>query len=158
MKPTSYLYDERDGEFRLYLGGVSTLDGLKLFPLSADVTEIVYYTDAEFDHPLPMHGATTAALIEHIAAIPGHIGFVDFSCVIESDCMFATHDDCECHFKTPSEDRVRILVNRVTLPEFCDRLWSILNLNRGCYVVIDAKGQSQAYPDFDALLESRNGG
>ena len=158
MKPTSYLYDERDGGFRLYLGGISTLGGLNLFPRGADVTEIEYYTDAKFDHPPPMHSGTTAALIDHIAAIPDHIGFVDFSCVIESEYMFSTHDDCECHFKTSSEGSVRILVDRVTAHEFRDRLWVILNLNRGCHTVIDATGQFHTYPDFDTLLESRNGG
>ena len=156
MKPTSYLYDERDGRYRLYLGGISTIAGLKLLPSIAAISEVECYTDAQPDDVPAISCVTVAAAIEYISKLPDHIGVYDFSCVIESGLAFTTHDDCEAHFNAPSEQSVRDLVYLVTPTVYRERLWTTLKSNRGCYTVIDGTGQLQTYPDFDSLLESRN--
>ena len=87
-----------------------------------------------------------------------YIGIVDFSCVIEPECKFSTHDDGECHFDATTEDFIRVIVDRATPPVYSSQLWETLKSNRGCYVTIDEEMQFNIYPNFDTLIESKNAG
>ena len=143
MKPTSYRYEERDEGFQLYLGGVSTIAGLALFPPDADVTQVEYYADAEFDSPSAIEAGFNATIIEHLSKIPTHITVFDFSCSVAPGFAFSTHDDCECHIKAPSKECARGIVGAVASPENFERLWEVLDSNHGSYVVLGAKNQIQ---------------
>ena len=106
--------------------------------------------------PAPVQSGTVGLLVEHIEMIPDDVGIYDFSCVIESECKFSSHDDCECHFDVSTAAEARTLVDHLMKPEDSDRLWAILNSNHGCYITFDTTGQFMTYPDFDALLKSQD--
>ena len=135
MTPSSYLYDEQDGRYRLYLGGYCTIAGLKLFPQNATATCIKIYGDTKPAEPWPTSGTTTSTLVSNLSA--DYIGLVDFSCVIEPECKFSTHDDGECHFDATAEDFIREIVDRATPPAYNTKLWETLKSNHGCYITIN---------------------
>ena len=105
--------------------------------------------------PAPVQSGTVGLLVEHIEMIPDHVGIYDFSCVIESECKFSSHDDCECHFDVSTAAEARTLVDHLMKPEDSDRLWAILNSNHGCYITFDTTGQFMTYPDLTLCLNHR---
>ena len=156
MTPSSYFYNEHDGRYRLYLGEFCTIAGLKLFPQNTKTSCIKIYSDTKPAKPWSTTNMTTSTLISHLMA--EYIGIVDFSCVIEPECKFSTHDDGECHFDATTEDFIRVIVDRATPPVYSSQLWETLKSNRGCYVTIDEEMQFNIYPNFDTLIESKNAG
>ena len=156
MTPSSYLYDEQDGRYRLYLGGYCTIAGLKLFPQNATATCIKIYGDIKPAEPWPTSSTTTSTLVSNLSA--DYIGLVDFSCVIEPECKFSTHDDGECHFDATTEDFIREIVDRATPPAYNTKLWETLKSNHGCYITINEEINFTIHPDFDALIKSKNAG
>ena len=155
MTPSSYLYDQRDGRHRLYLGEFCTIAGLKLFPDHTEVSHVAIHGDTQakvLNNPIAK--TTTSALASALA--DDYMGLIDFSCVVEPDCKFSTHDNGECHFDASSDDLVRILVEHATPPAYNDRLWATLKSNIGCYITIDEEMQFTVHPDFDSLIESKN--
>jgi hypothetical protein len=158
MNPTSYLFDQRDGLYRLYLGGLTTVDGLRLFPSTTVVSQRKLYTDADASAYFPPQTGTIADTIEHLSAIPKHIGLVDFSCSIAGEVEFSTHDDCECHFEAPDLTQIQNLIDALPVTDRKIGLADILKSHPGCYIVLDGVGSFFAYPDFDSLLASQNGG
>ena len=113
------------------------------------------YGEADLAKPSSTLNMTTSTLAAHLAN--DYMGLVDFSCVVEPECYFSTHDDCECHFDAATEEFVRVLVERATPPVYNEKLWSALKSNLGCYVTISEEMQFTIYPDFDALIASKNG-
>ena len=153
MTPSSYLYDQRDGKHRLYLGGFCTVAGLKLFSPETKTPEVKIY-GGEFSKTfVPADNQTTAGLISFLSA--DDLALVDFSCTTELDCQLSTHDDGECHFAADVMACIYDLFCSVTPPVYSSRLWETLRANSGCYVVVDEALELKVNSDFDALIESR---
>lgn len=154
MTPSSYLYDERDERHRLYLGEFCTIAGLRLFPDHAEVSHVIMHSDNQSQVLDSTAKTTTSALAATLAG--DYIGLIDFSCIVERECKFSTHDDGECHFDATTEELVRTLVERATPPAYNDHLWETLKSNLGCYITINDEMQFTVHPDFDSLIESKN--
>ena len=153
MTPISYLYDQRNGRHQLYLGGFCTIAGLKLFPDNPAVSNIEMY-DTEHAESSSLASTTCSALALHLA--DNFVAIFDFSCAIERDCNFSTHDDGECHFDAGTEELIQVLVERATPPVYNDHLWATLKSNLGCYITVNENMQFVIHPDFDALIEAHN--
>ena len=156
MTLSSYLYDERDGKHRLFLGGVCTIAGLKLFSPSTKTPEVKIHGESLSKAFVPADNQTTAGLISYLSA--EYIGLVDFWCTTELNCQFSTHDDGECQFVGDTMACIYDLFCCVTPPVYSSRLWETLQANLGCYVAVDDELEFKIYPDFDALIESSAAG
>ena len=156
MTPSSYQYDERDGNHQLYLGGVCTIAGLKLFPVNTRTSEVKIYGDSISKAFQPSDNLTTADLISSLSA--DYIGLVNFSCTLEPNYQFSTHDDSECHFEADTKACIHELFCHITPPAYSAMLWKTLQSNRGCYVVVDEEFKFKIYPTFDVMIESTNAG
>ncbi len=140
MEPSSYLYSERDGRVRLYLGGLPMLAGLRLFPADTHVFKIAIYTDTDCETYRYADTGTISSLVEHIMTFPGHVGIVEFSCEIADYASFSAHDDCECHFDASNPDVIRDLVFATARDAVQSRLWAILQATPDCYTVVSPDG------------------
>ena len=156
MTPSSYNYDERDGSYQLSLGGVCTIAGLKLFPANARTPEVKIYGDSVSEIFDPSDNLTTTELISQLSA--DYIGLHDFSCTVEPDCQFSTHDDAECYFDAGSKRFIHELFCRITPPVCSVHLWATLQSNCGCYVAVDEQLELNIFSTFDALLKHTNAG
>ena len=152
IRDSSYLYDQRDGRHRLYLGEYCTIAGMKLFPDNPVASHIKIYGDYETRELSSAENMRISALISYLS--DDYTGLVDFSCLVDPDCNFSTHDDGECSFDSGTEDLIRVLVERVAPPVYSDHLWKTLKSNRGCYITIDETMQFTVYTDFRSMVDA----
>jgi len=156
MNPTVYLYDERDGEYRLYLAEFSTIDGLNQFPNDSPVCIEKLYTDAPDTTDFSQIDTVETAI--HYLRMLASFSLVDFSCKIADVIRLSTHDDAECHFTTNNRTECKRLVLATSPGERCGKLWETLTSNIGQYVALKSAGHIATYEDFDSYLNSTHSG
>ena len=154
MRPTSYLFDQRDDCYRMYLGGLSTIDGLTLVPRDGVVTNFKLYCDGNSIHN-DAEIDTVAAAIEYLKNLASHVDPVDCSCDINGGLSLSTHDDCECSFRSQTVDELKVLAVNATSMISNRSMWETLRTYAGHYVVFQKDGTFETYPDFDALVASQ---
>ena len=156
MNPSVYLYDERDGEHRLYLAEFSTIDGLNQFPNDSPIRIEELYADA--------HNTTDCSQIDTVETAIHYLrtleafSLVDFSCKIAGAIRLSTHDDAEWHFTTNNRAECQRLVLATSPDEQCGKLWERLTSNIGQYVALKSTGRIATYADFDSYLNSTRSG
>ncbi len=159
MHPKVYLYREQDEYFELYLGGFSTLDGLKAIDpnLKVELIEIGatsykrygFATEKEFPN-----WERVQELISFMEA-EGEFGLIHFEIEIIGLGYLSTHDDGECHFRF-KDRRDLINVVKVVASNYQDQLVAALLDNPNSYIVIKESGQLSKYHSFDSYLKETN--
>lgn len=106
MNLTSYVFKPCGDSFRLYLGGLTTVEGLGLF--SPNATCRIDHTYMDCDPQVPADSdrvQTVAAAIDFLTGLtPADPD--DFQCSIEPGTTLSSHDDCECHIRTASPNEI----------------------------------------------------
>ena len=156
MNPYLYLYKENNDTYQIYLGGVSTLQGLSFFA-EENVLSVV-----EFGATLyKQYGWASEKEIPSLKTIKDtisflttedDIGLIDFKAEILGIGTISSHDDGECNFNLiKKQECLNIL--RTTIPQqHRDMLINKLLNNQGCYFSLSDSGIVQQYRTFDEYL------
>lgn len=156
MSPSVYLYNESENGHKLYLGEISTLEGLSLYDnerefrlTSFGATSYKNYgwaTEDELPKFLSVDNAISFLKSE------GDIGIVDFKGRIMGIGTFGSHDDGECHFTFKSKQACLSILRKAIPPQTRDLLINRLISNPGLYLTCSNKGVIGKYSSFDEYL------
>ncbi len=145
--------------YHLYVGDLSTAQGLALLDPSASVT-ITTFGATSFKHygwatekELPAF-AIVQDLREFLEGEGADIGIIELEADIGDDCELRTHDDGECHFIFASKPALMATLKQVVPPAYEGLVIHALLQNPGLYVTCDEAGVLRKYATFDAYLEA----
>lgn len=156
MNPTCYVFKRRDDGFRLYLGGLTTVEGLGLFSPNAGCRIEHIYMDCDPEVPADSDCVqTVAAAIDFLTELTPADPY-DFQCSIEPGTELSSHDDYGCHIRAANADEIWRLVNAVQPATHAATLRAKLEANPGAYLVCEPNGAISTYADFDAFLLASN--
>lgn len=158
--PGVLCYEERTEGFRLYLGEVSTAEGLALFEESTAITIVRFgatgyacfdwATEADLP-PLPTVGAVRGFIAENDT----DLGLIDFEAQLGSDVSLSSHDDGECSLLFRERPAILVMLRRVVPPVHAEPVIQALLTNPGHYVTCDSTGIIGVFTTFEAYLASR---
>jgi hypothetical protein len=143
--------------FRLYLGGLTTIQGLGLFSPNRKCCIEQIYMDSNPQVPANSDRVqTVAAAIDFLTGLPP-AGPFHFQCSIEPGTTLSTHDDCECHIRAADADEIWRVVDAVQPATHAATLRAKLEANPTAYLVCEPDGSIAVYANFDAFRASNGG-
>lgn len=158
MRPSVYSYDEGADGFGLYLGEISTADGLALFQPSTSITilefgatgyERVGWATVQDLPPLRTAGEARAFLDAHEA-----LGLIDFEARLGDDVTISSHDDGECHLRFRDRKALIEVLQQLVPEAHAGRVMHAVLTSQGRYVVCDPQGTITTFATFEAYLAS----
>jgi hypothetical protein len=150
--PSVYLYEIRDGKHCLYLGDYSTSEGLGLLSPNSQVRMQHLWGKKVF--VLPDQLASPQSLASIARFVDATESIVDFECLIDSEVVFSTHDDSECHFEFLDRQGCEGVLRRSVGANLAEVLWNALLAHCGRYVTIRDDRTIIVYETFYDYLAS----
>jgi hypothetical protein len=151
-------YGEGPEGFDLYIGEISTSDGLAPFDPQTTIT-ILEFGATGFEHlgwaterdipPLRTAGEARAFL-ERDA-----LGLITFSARLGDDISISSHDDGECHIRFRQRKTLLAVLQQLVPPAHAGRILHALFSNPGRYLVWDGDGAVTTFATFEAYLRAR---
>lgn len=133
--PSVYLVRKSRAKTKLYLGEYSSGQGLALFSPSLSVSVNAAFFDSSLDRNRERQRSLLASkTVAEVVINLGADGPFDFSCEIEEDVQFSSHDDGECHILLPSISCAKKLILGAAPAEFGEAIWKKMVDNPNCYV------------------------
>jgi hypothetical protein len=155
MKPSVFLYNQTGDGLQLYVGPLTTAEGLALLDPTSAVT-IREFGATSYQH----HGFATE---KDLPALPtvgelrsfleADVGLITFSAAIEGGIALSSHDDGECHFEVPSRATLMALMQKVVPPACSGLVINALLTHPGLYVACGEDGAILKFPTFDAYVD-----
>ena len=158
MKPSVYLYQASEKHYELYLGEISTLDGLSILDESAPMSIINFgATDLKGDEWTSERDLPKFSTVGELTKFLWQRDFsiVDFEADIEGIGIISTHDDAECHYKFLHMEMCLLAIEKTTPKDFFDVLVENLMNNPGSYVTCSDEGKIVSYSSFDQYLAAK---
>jgi hypothetical protein len=160
MYPSVYLYKETQNGYNLYLGEVSTLEGVSLLPneievelIEAGATNYKKYGWAT-EKELPKF--RTIKEIINFLKDEEDIGLINFEIELVGIGVLRTHDDGECHFILKDKSTAIDLIKSIAPENYKTMILSTLLENSGMYISVDQSGGIRKYYTFDQYLKEGN--
>lgn len=150
--PSVYLYEFRAGKHYLYLGDYSTSEGLRLLSSNSQVRMQHLWGKKVFVLPEPMTSPQSLASVARFVDATESI--VDFECLIDSEVVFSTHDDSECHFEFLDRQGCEEVLRRSVGAHLAEVLWNAMLVHCGRYVTIRDDRTIIVYEKFYDYLAS----
>lgn len=158
MYPSVYLYKVSGNQYELYLGGYSTLEGIRLFDKEARIklhefgaTNYQRYGWAT-EKEIPTI-ETVAELIWFLEKEP-HLGLVTFKAEIISQGSLSSYDDAECHLRLSSKQQLFNIIKHVSPQVYQDKLLAALIQHPEIYLTLDEQGMIHKYHSFEQYLQA----
>jgi len=154
--PSVFRYEVAREGFGLYLGELSTTEGLGLFAPSTPLklvrfgatgyARLGWATEKELP-PLPTAGAMRDFLTENEP-----IGLIELEAVLGDGVLLSSHDDGECHFRFHDRaEMMDVLLKTAPMSHHGRAVHAILAA-QGLYVTIDPDGVVTTFASFDAYV------
>jgi len=157
MNPSVYLYKHSPEGVELYLGEVSTVFGLSLFPESTPirVTDFVAtsYKGFGFATQKDLPELNSVSDIKSFIEREGEIVMIDFEVSMKGIGVLRTHDDGECNFKHLSKEIALQALQKVLPPEYSSLVIDCLLKNQNQYISCDNLGRIHIFSSFDEYLK-----
>ncbi|NMM50891.1 hypothetical protein [Marinigracilibium pacificum] len=155
--PTTYLFEQTETGYTLYLGEFSSLEGLGLIPNDLEIEKIElgvsnyknhgWATEKEFPH-----FRTSGELAEFLDR-EGEIGLLVFDVTFKNFGSLRTHDDGECHFEFRNKKDLIDVVSKAAPKKFLTQILAKILNNPDKYISIDQNGYLKMYHTFDQYIE-----
>lgn len=154
--PSTYLFDERNSKFLLYLGEYSSEQGMSLLPRDLEIVNISLGTTdyknlswaTENDFPT---FRTSGELLDFLNS--KEVWFLTFEVGFKDYGSLKTHDDGECHFELLNRTDVIELIKKSTPEQYSGLILSKLLELPNKYLTVNSNGDLQVYHTFDQYLE-----
>ena len=158
MNPDVYFYKETITGVELYLGELTTLNGL-------------YCLDPRYEACITSFGASsfqsfgwatekelpelkTVADITSFFESEGEIGLIEFEATIQDVGILSSHNDRECHFKFTEAKQYLSILKKAAPLEYAMLIFNKLIENPNCYLKFDEFGTMTKYQSFQKYLEN----
>ncbi|MEP4531487.1 MAG: hypothetical protein ABJ004_00265 [Cyclobacteriaceae bacterium] len=158
--PSTYLLDERNGKFILYLGEYSSEQGMLLLPRdleienlslgTSDYKNLSWATERDF----PTFG-TSGELSDFLNS--NEVWFLTFEVDFKDYGSLSTHDDEECHFELQNKSDAIELIKKSTPEQHSSLILAKLLELPNKYLTINSNGELQVYHTFDQYLNENQG-
>jgi hypothetical protein len=158
--PSTYLLEERNSKFILYLGEYSSEQGMSLVPRDLEIMNISLGTTdyknlnwaTESDFPT---FTTSGELLDFLDS--NEVLFLTFEVDFKDYGSLRTHDDGECHFELLNKSDVVKLIKKSAPEQYSELILAKLLEFPNKYLTINSKGEIQVYHTFDQYLEKEQG-
>lgn len=158
MEPRVFLYSSAQGRHSLYVGGLSTAEGLTLFPPQEPVSIVRFgaknyknYGWASEEH-LPQ---LTSAQELMTFLTSGELGLVEFEATIGGNSSVSSHDDSECNFTFACRPMLIAAIQAFAPQSGSGALLNALLSSPETYIRCAESGQIQSFKSFDEYLAKR---
>lgn len=158
MNSKVYLYKEYDSRFELYIGNLSTIDGLMLFKGNERV-QLKTFGATNYK----TFGWTTQNDLPEFKVIndlilffqrESDVGLIEFEIEFKNEDRFSSHDDGECKLVLNSKEKIFDIIRNVSPLIYQDKILSTLVQNQNKYITIDKKGNIQIFFSFEDYIKS----
>ncbi len=162
LKGTVFRYDVAHGRSDLYVGELTTAQGLALFDPAAPVA-IRSFGATSYKH----HGWATEKDLPAFASVldlrqflereGAGLGLIEFEIEVDGSHQLGTHDDAECHFSFADRESLMATLKRVVPAEYEGLVINALLKNPGMYIACSETGALRKYASFKAYLAAEGG-
>ena len=159
--PSVFSFSIAAGNYKLYVGEFSTIEGLSLFASDAPVQILEFQSggpateenDTENLVWLQQSIKNIQSAVTYFHDNPS-IDLVDFAARIGEKVILSTHDDGECSFALDSIETAIDLMKRSPVLKDEPKLIQILLDNPSRYVSVGTNGKFVIFEDFDSYVGS----
>jgi hypothetical protein len=156
MKSKVYFYKEYDSKCELYVGNLSTIDGLMLFKGNEEI-QLKTFGATNYktfgwttENDLPQFKIIND-LILFFQQEPD-VGLIEFD--FKNGDRFSSHDDGECKLVLNSKEKIFNIIRNISPLIYQDKVLSSLMQNQEKYITIDKKGDIKIFFSFEDYLKS----
>ena len=158
--PSTYLLDQRNSKFILYLGEYSSEQGMSLVPRDLEIANISLGTSdyknlswaTESDFPT---FRTSGELSDFLNS--NEVWFLTFEVDFKDYGSLRTHDDGECHFELLNKSDAIELIRKSAPEQHSLLILSKLLELPDKYLTVNSNGELQVYHTFDQYLNENQG-
>lgn len=154
-----FSYSNSDREFKLYVGGCTTFEGISLLAADDDtaVDVIAAWFESDDEQSELHRRIRSAKTVSELAnSLYDCWSLYDFSCTIGNDgdsIKLSSHDDGECHFVLPSQDACHRVVLNACPEAHGNRIWEATSSAPGCYACFcEESDEVRVFVSFDDYL------
>ncbi|MEQ8478810.1 hypothetical protein [Fulvivirga sp.] len=154
--PGTYLLEERNSKFLLYLGVYSSEQGMSILLRDLEIVNISlgtsdyknlsWATETEF----PTF-RTSGELLDFLNS--NEVWFLTFEVDFKDYGSLKTHDDGECHFELLNKSDVIELIKKSAPEKYSNLILAKLLELPNKYLTVNSNGELQVYHTFDQYLE-----
>ena len=158
MKSKVYLYKEYDSKFELYIGNLSTIDGLMLFKGNEEI-QLKEFGATNYktfgwttQNDLPEFKVINDLIL--FFQMESDVGLIEFEIEFKNEDTFSSHDDGECKLVLNSKEKIFDIIRNVSPLIYQDKILSALVQNQNKYITIDKRGNIQIFFSFEDYIKS----
>ena len=160
MNPCLYRYRNTDNGHELYLGGLTTMEGLSFFDETTSINMLEFgatqYQKLGWATERDIPELTSINQLLSFLDSQENIGLAAFKVELSGIGSMSTHDDVECHFLLHTRNACMRLLGSCISPQHRDKLINKLLTNQGCYLSCSETGVVRKFESFKEYLD-RNG-
>lgn len=161
MKPSIYSYSETDKGFELYLGGYSTLEGLRAFDKSASMKITGFgatlYKNYGWATETQLPSLENVGIATAFLESEGDIGILEFEALLPEFGSFSSHDDIECLYVLHSRHQCISILKTATPSEYSNKIIDALISNQKMYMAFSETGSLTKHGSLEVSFEKMYG-
>jgi hypothetical protein len=140
-----YCYQESDNNYSLKIGGLSTVELLRLFNWSSEI-EIKTFGATNYKK----FGWATAQDIPSLKNVgeailflsnENEIGLIELECVIANFCLVETYQDSECSLSFSGRSECVDILKKIVPDDYCNYFVNFLLGNPNCFISLSGNGK-----------------
>lgn len=156
MRPSVLLYKEAPDGYTLYLGEVSTAQGLALIEPSRRATVVRFgatnYEGYSWGTEEQLPALHSVGEVRSFLETDEVLGLVDFEAEIEGIGRLSSHDDAECNFNFTDRAALMAVMQKTVPASYSGMVINTLLSNPGIYITCSESGHISKYASFDEYL------
>lgn len=157
MKSRVFLHSVKGSDLHLYVGDLSTSEGLSIFPPEFPISVVRFgATNYKGDGWVSEENIPQLSNIQDLSSFlyETDLCLVDFEASISKSCSINSHDDSECNFIFTSRSELIEAIKKFA-PIESEALINTILENTEAYIECSENGKIQSYASFDEYLAQR---